>query len=300
MERPLVSVVMGVRNAENGIGDTLESILSQEDVKLEFIVVDDGSTDRTRLIVEQAMQKDSRIKLLSRSHKGLTLALIEGCTLAKGEFIARQDAPDISLPKRLIEQTRALIDEPNAVMCSTGVRMVTKEGEEVILGKEPSVQKVGFRGIIHGSVMMRRDAYMKTGGYRREFYYAQDIDLWSRLIEIGNHISLPSTLYQSTLFVGSISGSKKKEQDRFAYYVEMATKERQQGGDEIGWLEMAESFSNRCKIARYSGFSKANGAYFIGACLVGTNPELAKSYFREAVAHNPLHLKARFKLSILR
>ena len=98
VKTPSVSIVMGVRNAESTIEKTISSILNQANESLELIIVNDGSTDSTETIIRKINQEDNRIKCVTRKNKGLTISLIEGCELAQGEFIARHDANDLSVP----------------------------------------------------------------------------------------------------------------------------------------------------------------------------------------------------------
>lgn len=290
MPLPTVSVVMGVKNAEDGIAKTIHSVLSQDGVDLEFIIINDGSTDSTEQLVQHIATHDNRIKLISQENRGLTASLIEGCRLAKGEYIARQDANDISLPGRFKTQTNILEKNKEVSFCSTFVRHITKEGISGLVTK--------CEGIIHGSVMMRRNRYMESGGYRPQFYYAQDIDLWSRLLENGSHISIPEIYYEGLLFPDSITGSKSTEQRKFLNIIRKASKARKKDGNDHYWLKKAESLSLQCrktkgKISRY-----ADGAYFIGACLLEHNPSVAKRYFEEAIGYNQRHLRARLKLGL--
>src|SRR5262245_30164988 len=96
--RPEVSVMMSVYNGASHLAATLDRILSQEGVALEFIVVNDGSTDKSSQILNDYAQRDSRLRVIHQENTGLTRALIRGCDAARGEFIARNDAGDISLP----------------------------------------------------------------------------------------------------------------------------------------------------------------------------------------------------------
>lgn len=292
MSLPTVSVVMGVKNAEDRVLQTISSVLKQEGVDLEFIIINDGSSDRTEELIQEEAKRDSRIRLISRENRGLTISLIEGCKLAEGEYIARQDANDISLPNRLEIQANILRSNVESSFSSTYVRHITKEGIEGLI--------TGGDGIIHGSVMMRRSAYFEAGGYRREFYYAQDIDLWSRLVELGHHIAVPKIYYEGLLFPGSISGTNSVEQRKFMEIIEGATQARKDHNDENSWLRKAESLSKQCRRSIKKPSQYAEGAYFIGSCLVEHNPSVAKSYFQEALRFNRRHLRAGLRLTFMR
>ena len=126
---PEVSVVMSVYNGASHLAATLDSILSQEGVELEFIVVNDGSSDKSGQILNDYAQRDSRLRIIHQENTGLTRALIRGCDAARGEFIARQDAGDISLPGRLKSQVAVLRDREDCVFVSCWTDVVGPKGE---------------------------------------------------------------------------------------------------------------------------------------------------------------------------
>ena len=304
IDSPLVSVVMGVRNGLPDLAGTLESLTTQLEVAFEIIVINDGSTDGTAEFLSEWSTRDPRLVVLHRSGRGLTASLIEGCQLARGTYLARQDSGDSSLPGRLAAQVACLEADPEASLCSTFVRLVVPEGATLAVNRpdEGSLAD-GLTGPAHhGAVMMRRSAYGQAGGYRLAFHYAQDIDLWTRLVELGRHRVVPHILYEAIVAPGSISGSRRKEQEQFHAYIVNLTKARRQGLPELAWLAKAEALSVRCKNAPAKGrrTGTANGAYFIAACLERDHPQLAAKYFRQALDLNPLHMKARLKLSRLR
>src|SRR6187455_3363395 len=98
---PLVSVVMSVYNGAKCLRDSVQSVLAQEGVDFEFIIVDDGSTDASGSLLSEFAESDSRVRVIHQHNRGLTRALIQGCAAARGPFIARQDCGDLSLPGRL-------------------------------------------------------------------------------------------------------------------------------------------------------------------------------------------------------
>jgi glycosyltransferase involved in cell wall biosynthesis len=296
----MVSVVMGVRNGMPDLAETLESLTTQLGVPFEIIVINDGSTDGTADLLSEWSSRDPRLVVLDRSGRGLTASLIEGCQLARGTYLARQDSGDRSLPGRLAAQVACLEADPEASLCSAFVRLLVPEGATLTVNtpNEASLAD-GLTGPAHhGAVMMRRTAYGRAGGYRLAFHYAQDIDLWTRLVELGRHRVVPHILYEATVAPGSISGSRRKEQEQFHSYIVSLTHARRQGLPESAWLAKAEALSVRCRTAsaHRSLQGSANGAYFIAACLEQEHPKLAAKYFRQALDLNPLHMKARLKL----
>ena len=294
---PLVSVVMGVRNGAGTLEATLTSLTQGQELDLEVLVINDGSTDQTGALLERLAAADRRIRVLTREGRGLTRALIEGCSEARGSFIARQDAGDRSLPGRLAQQVSCLEADPGANLCSSHVRLVVEEGATATVNRlaEESLAD-GLTGpAIHGSVLMRREAYERAGGYRAAFYYAQDLDLWSRMVESGRHRVVPEVLYEATLSPGSISGSRRQEQEAFHALIVAATRARRAGESELPWLEQAEQLSESCRNARRNPRREADGAYFIAACLAADHPELSRRYLERTLELNPLHLKARLR-----
>jgi len=288
---------MGVRNGAGTLEATLSSLTQGQNLDLEVLVINDGSTDQTGPLLDRLAAADPRIRVLNREGRGLTKALIEGCLEARGTFIARQDAGDQSLPGRLEQQVACLDADPGANLCSCHVRLVVEEGATATVNRlaEESLAD-GLTGpAIHGSVLMRREAYERAGGYRAAFYYAQDLDLWSRMVESGRHRVVPEVLYEATLSPGSISGSRRQEQEAFHALIVAATRARRAGESELPWLEQAEQLSESCRNARRNPRREADGAYFIAACLAADHPELSRRYLERTLELNPLHLKARLR-----
>ncbi len=119
---PEVSVVMAVHNGVAFLRRTLDSVLAQDDVDFEFVIVNDGSSDGTATLLSKYTSKDSRIKVLSQENRGLTNSLIRGCGEARGLYIARQDAGDVSLPERLSYQLKMINQREDCVLVSCGTR----------------------------------------------------------------------------------------------------------------------------------------------------------------------------------
>lgn len=300
MSLPSVSVVIGVRNGESTIASTIQSISIQTGIDLEIIIVDDGSSDHTHDILQTLANNDTRIKIIKQSQCGLTKALIQGCRAATGEFIARQDNGDFSLADRLARQALSLQSDPSAVLCSSHVRFMVAEGitSEV---RSPSTDDLsdGLTGpAAHGCVMMRRSIYDIVGGYRSAFYYAQDIDLWTRMVEHGKHIVIPEVLYETVISPDSISGSRRREQILFHQIIVEATTARRNGQSEQPWIKEAKKLATYCKTLKRSKIREADGAYFLGSCLLKRDPDLARRYFRRTIELNPRHLRARLRLAL--
>ncbi|MEI7951559.1 MAG: glycosyltransferase family 2 protein [Synechococcaceae cyanobacterium ELA182] len=307
-QEPLVSVVMAVHNGASTLASSLSSILNeQEGVPLELLVLNDGSIDGTELLLDQFAAADSRLRVWHRPQRGLTASLIELCEQARAPFIARQDAGDRSLPGRLQRQLSHLQRHSAASLCSCHARFVLSAAESdgaglVLHQATPSAEQLrdGLTGPAHhGAVMMRTAAYRQVGGYRSMFRFAQDIDLWSRLVETGSHDVIPEILYEAEVNAGSISGVQGPEQRRFHHVIRCAARARRAGRSEQPWLQRAERLSQRCRRRPAGLRRRARGTYFIACCLLPHHPDLARTHLQSALALDPTHLRARVRLALL-
>src|SRR5262249_15136656 len=126
---PDVSVVMSAYNGASHLAATMDSILSQQGIGLEFVVVDDGSRDQTGDILDDYARRDHRVRVIHQENTGLTRALIRGCDAARGEFIARQDVGDLSLPGRLKDQVTFLRNRDDCIFVSCWTDVVGPRDE---------------------------------------------------------------------------------------------------------------------------------------------------------------------------
>lgn len=302
MKMPKVSVVMSVYNGAEALPATLHSVLGQQGCDFEFIVIDDGSTDDAGRILDEWAARDARMRVIHQANTGLTMALIHGCAAARGEFIARQDCGDVSLPGRLALQVECLKQDAAAVAVSCHTRFVGPQDEPLYQTEITDAQlnaglnsgAVAMRGPSHhGSMMMRRTAYEATGGYRADFYFAQDLDLWTRLVEQGRFAVVPQVLYMARLEPQAISGTQTLEQAALANLITGATKARRSGSSEEAYLIAAAKVRpvKRGDLKR----RVALGNYFIGSCLLKSNARAAAHYFKQAIVNDPWLWRARIR-----
>lgn len=303
-ERPEVSVVMSVYNGSTQLRETIDSILSQEGVSLEFIIVNDGSTDQSPRTLREYAERDSRVRIIHQENQGLTRALIAGCAAARGDYIARQDVGDVSLPDRLRKQVAQIKQSSDTVLVSCGTRFVGPGSEylydNVQDGESAEAALLALeldqiRGPSHhGSTLFSRACYEQVGGYRQTFYFAQDLDLWVRLVEQGRYIVLPEVLYQASITVGAISGLYRKEQIATAKKILESASLRRSGLSDATVLKQAAQI--RPVVKRAAGRrDRANALYFIGVCVKKQDRHLASDYFKQALQAYPLHLKSAFR-----
>ena len=196
MEPPVISVVMPVHNHESLCGRALASIRRQSCTAIEAIVVDDGSTDRTREHLLAAAAADPRVQMLSVSHRGIAGALRAGVEQARGEFIARMDADDFCSGQRFEHQLEYLRsdDRFGAVDCLVDLEESQATGGGMRSYVEWLNSLAGWDRIraalfeesplVHPAVLMRREALDKAGGYLEE-PGPEDYSLWLRMVEAG-------------------------------------------------------------------------------------------------------------------
>lgn len=311
MNEPKLSVVMGVHNAADQLTTTLDSVLSQSGVDFEIIVVDDGSTDQTCRVLETYTGIDRRLRILSiPQNRGLTEALIAGCQAARGVYIARQDAGDRSMPGRLAGQVSWLDAHPEAVLVSCHTRFIGLYGEPLYERRISAAElnatlTVGvggdFRGPTHhGSVMMRTAAYRQAGGYRQPFVVAQDLDLWLRMVELGEVGVVDMIGYESQVSPTGISAQRKGLQAHLAKLAGELARARRHGGDETATLALfaapalasVSSDNLLLRRHRYAAYT-----YFLGRCISETNPAGARRYFLAGLARCPWHLRSWYGLA---
>lgn len=198
-----VSVVIGIFNGLEHIEETISSVLAQEYDDFEVIIVNDGSAPDVKTLLDS--MNDPRIRVLHKSHnRGLTKALIEGCAIAKGDYIARIDNGDLMVPAdRLRIQSEFLDRNSNVVLVGGKLKILDLLNKDVYQSKAPS--KDAHDHFSHVTVMFRKDAYEKCGGYRHQCYTGQDSDLWPRLKLHGDCINLNYVFAIAPMHTQSIS-----------------------------------------------------------------------------------------------
>jgi glycosyltransferase involved in cell wall biosynthesis len=217
--RPKVTVLMPVFNGERYLAQAIESILAQTFTDFEFLIINDGSTDRTVEILHS--YRDPRIRLLHNERNlGLIETLNEGLAASQGELIARMDCDDISMPRRLEHQVAFLESRQGVGVCGAWVE-VFQEGSRSVVMKYPldhdsiKINLFLYEPWMAHPVTMIRKSVLQGGNarYRPEFSAAEDYDLWSRLIHTTSFANLPLTLLRYRTHASQISTAKKNTQE---------------------------------------------------------------------------------------
>jgi len=186
----LISVVLPVYNADKYLESAIDSVLIQTHDNFELIIINDGSSDDSLLILEEYAKKDKRIKLINRENKGLVYTLNEAIKMASGKYIARMDADDICLKDRFKKQIK-LMENENLDICGSHYLLIVENGTINGLNLVPRDDKMCFISLsskvpfAHPSVMIRKEFLLKNNlEYGQSKYkIAEDFDLWMRMYD---------------------------------------------------------------------------------------------------------------------
>ena len=224
--KPKVSMVSAWYNRPAQIRDTIAGMLGQDVDGLEIIVVNDGSpaADVRDLLDSYS---DPRLTVIHQENQGFVRTIRRAIEMSRAPYVAIQGAGDVSYPDRLSRQLAVLEENPElaAISCGCVFRVVdadTAEEPKTVIPKARLHTREEFlttgNPMIHGASTIRRASYDRVGGYREFFRYAQDRDLWLRLIEQYQIGSIPDILYEFRSFLkDGVSGSFTKSIDQIAY-----------------------------------------------------------------------------------
>ncbi|HXC01883.1 MAG TPA: glycosyltransferase [Opitutaceae bacterium] len=214
--KPIISVVMPVYNADRYLQVALDSITAQTFANFELITVDDGSTDTSLKILRLHAARDPRLRVITRPNTGIVGALNDGLAVARGWFIARMDADDESAPKRFARQLGRFHSDPSLVALGSAVTFMDAAGRSVQPCPRPllhsEIEHLLLSGdggaLIHPAVMFRASAVRAAGDYRvfqRDAQYFEDLDLYLRLARIGTLANHAEPLLRYRVHTGSIN-----------------------------------------------------------------------------------------------
>lgn len=235
---PVISVVMAVYNGQEYLRESIESILAQTYKNFEFIIINDGSTDSTREIV--LSYDDPRICLIdNEENMGLTRSLNKGLRIARGEYIARMDADDISMLNRFESQIDFLNHHRDYAAVGTFLKVINEDSKVVSTIEKP-IQHADIREFLnrdncigHGSAMIRKTCLQNVGFYDESIEKSQDYELWLRISQNYKLANIPQYLYMWRNHKENISEKHRNEQKHF---VEMV-KTKVEGKTEKGTVD---------------------------------------------------------------
>ena len=205
---PTVSVIMGIYNCEKTLSDAIDSIINQTYSDWELIMCDDGSTDNTYQIATKYSEKDNRITVIKNdTNSGLAFSLNHCLKYAKGEYVARMDADDISLPNRFEKQVAFLNKNNDFDVVGSCIQLFDGTNDlNVRKVKEIPEKKDLIKGAPHAhpTIMMRKIVYDKLDGYTvsKRTQRCEDLDMWFRFYSAGYrgyNLQMPLLKYRESL-----------------------------------------------------------------------------------------------------
>lgn len=209
--RPKISVLMPVYNGERYLKKSINSILRQTFDDFEFIIINDGSTDQSLSIIKSF--RDKRIRIINNSKNiGIADSLNRGINISNGDYIARQDADDISLPERFVCQVNYL-KENDIDLVDANFAFIDEDDnyiqdyEERIFSPHETLSHLFFYELTHGAIMCKRSLFMINNvQYRNR--PTEDYDLFIRLAKAGMTVArISKHLLKVRKYPNSVSGS---------------------------------------------------------------------------------------------
>lgn len=197
---PVVTVLMSVYNGMPFLPRSIDSILAQSFADFEFLIIDDGSSDESGAVLSQYARRDARIRLeTNATNRGLIACLNQGLEWARGEWVARQDQDNLSLPERLARQVRYLQGRPRVGALGTWLDWIDAEGGLVDRFRPPTSHsliewELLFRSAVGHPSAMFRASLARELAYRSHALHAEDYDLWVRLRRRAELANLPEVL----------------------------------------------------------------------------------------------------------
>ncbi len=245
-EKPTVSILMPVYNGAEYLRPAIDCLLKQTFGDFELIIVNDGSTDNTQEIIDS--YDDARIVCLEQENQGVARSLNNGLQVARGKYVRRHDADDVSLPDSLQKQVDFLEAHPDYVMVSNQQAFMTYRGK--IAHKFRMPHNRYFEGkarkdvtfddfdpghatpIVHGTACYRRKEVMDIGAYRPEFIVGEDNDLWIRLLEKNKIAVLNECNYFVRIHPGSATQRHAAKIQHFRKLIVAYSEQRRKAGSD--------------------------------------------------------------------
>ena len=214
MTTPQVSVLLPVYNAQDYLRESIDSILNQSFTDFELIIINDGSKDGSKEIIDS--YTDPRIKVIHQDNAGLPVSLNRAIAIAQGQYLARQDADDVSLPKRLAEQVRFMESNTSCGLLGTWAQILegsistNRELNHPCDNGEIQIKLMFYNCFVHSSVMIRKSSLNDVGIYPEDptKFPPEDYDLWLRIAKTFQVANLPKVLLQYRELQSSISRQK--------------------------------------------------------------------------------------------
>jgi glycosyltransferase involved in cell wall biosynthesis len=300
----MISVITPAYNSEAFIQQAVESVLSQDFQQWEMIVVDDGSSDRTKEIVREFVARDSRIRLIENQHGGVSTARNTGIELAKYEWIALLDADDVFLPGKLQMQFEAASRDPEVVLWGTYAYNIGESGRVYDMAQDGPTSRKAFELLRkNGSVVMlknsstlfRRELALSLGGFDSRYDSSEDTELWNRMAEHGPVIVIPKPLILYRFHPQSLSVRKMEFQYICVQFIQARNLKRLAHQD-LSLDEFMKTWNRRGMVRKCVDQSRIlSNAYWRSAGIMFSNGMPAKGgyWLMRAFASNPVMISSR-------
>lgn len=245
-----VSVIMPVFNGERYLKKAIESILNQTYKEIEFLIIDDGSTDKSVDIASSF--KDERIRLYKNGHnQGIVYTLNRGIELSEGTLLARMDCDDISDPHRLDYQVQEFTRNAKLVLCSTWCKTIYKDrflmnNHFPITDGAIKAQLLFSNAVCHPSVMMRKSMLTSELRYNSDDFNCEDYGLWSRMIDAGEFYNIPKYLLRYRWHDANVSNFNQSRRGKSEDSIKSENFSRLlKSPDDVSWIFANDSQRER-------------------------------------------------------
>ncbi len=224
MSTPRISVVMAVFNGEEFLSDALASIAAQSFSDYEIIAVDDGSTDRSRMLLESS----PRLVYIHQANQGVALARNAALEAARGEFIAFLDQDDCWVENKLKIQVEFLDAHPHVEFTLGGQRLFLEDGLAAPPWLQPSLLEGNHAGFHLGTALMRRSVLERVGPFDSQYRIGSDTDWFFRAKDSGARFEiLPDVLLNKRVHASNESSQAQQSCDELLHLVRRSLKRRQ-------------------------------------------------------------------------
>ncbi len=226
----MLSVIMSMYNSARYLEHAIHSVLAQSYKKFEFLIVDDGSTDNSLEIARRYQKHHKRIKIIAHENWGACDSLNDVANQARGDWLFRIDPDDQMMSNRLERQLAFLRENPDLSVASSLALLIDGEGRQIGRSRSPYTSRkvvadtiagrelIGFH---HPAVAMKKSAFKSVGGYRKQYWLAEDLDLWNRLAEQGHMMLVqPEYLIKYRVHGDSVSIASGRKQVQIIDWVE--------------------------------------------------------------------------------
>ena len=228
MSTPFVSIIMPVYNDESYVSEAIESILSQSYTNFEFIIIDDGSNDNTKVTIRAYAKRDERIIFLeNRENLGICETLNRAIQYAQGSYIVRMDSDDISEKHRIETQLWFLMDHPDIGIVGSSIRLIDTTwktlSERHYHTDDAMIRRYLFRysPFCHPAIMVRKEILDRAWYYDPLLIYAEDYDLYFRIGKCAKFANIPEILLRYRIHEQSTTAVRIETMERKTLAIRM-------------------------------------------------------------------------------